>query len=470
MIKSLSATLAITALCSATALGQTLSSPIDAIFKDFATNHAPGCAVGISRGDAPLVAKAYGMADLEHDVPLTPQSVFYMASVSKQFTAMAILLLERDGKLRLEDRARTYIPELPDHASAVTIGQLLNHTSGLRDYLTLSEIAGNPSDFVITERDVLSTLTRQTRLNFEPGTEQVYSNSGYVLLSIIIHRVSERPLDVFARERIFTPLNMHNTRFQHDHASPIPGRAIGYVSKGATWRIANSMLDVVGDGGMYSTVDDMLRWATAFERPEFAPLLTRMQTPGTLTGGRAIASGYGMGLYAGTYRGMSTVYHGGALAGYRTSLLRLPEEKLTVVTLCNTGAANVNRLGQQVAEHYAGARMVSVTLNAGVAPSGAPAAPRQAPTPAIIPRELAQALAGVFYSAELDATYRIVAESDAVTLDLGGGEPIILRAAGPDLVRTPGGLELSPVRDGYGRVTGLTVNAGRVRALGFVKR
>lgn len=206
MIRNLRAAVAMTALCSATACGQAPPSPIDAIFKDVATNYAPGCAVGVARDDAPLVAKAYGMADLEHGVPLTPQSVFYMASVSKQFAAMAILLLERDGKLRLEDRAQTYIPELPDHASAVTIQQLLNHTSGLRDYLTLSEIAGNPSDFVITERDVLSMLARQTRLNFEPGAEHVYSNSGYVLLSIIVQRVSERPLDVFARDRIFCAL------------------------------------------------------------------------------------------------------------------------------------------------------------------------------------------------------------------------------------------------------------------------
>ena len=179
---------------------------VDAIFKDFATDQSPGCAVGATRGDAPLAAKAYGMADLEHGVPLTPQSVFYMASVSKQFTALSILLLERDGKLHLEDRVRTHVPELPDYTAAITIRQLLHHTSGLRDYLTLSSLAGNPPDYVITERGVLNMLARQTRLNFEPGAEHLYSNSGYVLLSIIVHRVAGRPLDEFARERIFTPL------------------------------------------------------------------------------------------------------------------------------------------------------------------------------------------------------------------------------------------------------------------------
>ncbi len=270
----------VAALLGATVFGQAPPQSVDAIFKDFATDQSPGCAVGATRGDAPLTAKAYGMADLEHGVPLTPQSVFYMASVSKQFTALSILLLERDGKLHLEDRVRTHVPELPDYAAAITIRQLLHHTSGLRDYLTLSSLAGNPPDYVITERAVLNMLARQRRLNFEPGAEHLYSNSGYVLLSIIVHRVAGRPLDEFARERIFTPLNMRSTRFQHDHTAPIPGRAIGYIRRSETWRIANSLLDVVGDGGMYSTVDDMLRWATAFERPEFAPLLSRMQTPG----------------------------------------------------------------------------------------------------------------------------------------------------------------------------------------------
>src|SRR5262245_35615555 len=258
------------------ALAQDHPATLDTIFKDLATDHSPGCAVGAARGDAPLAAKAYGMADLEHNIPLTPQSVFYMASVSKQFTALSILLLERDGKLQLDDRARTYVPELPEYAATISIRQLLHHTSGLRDYLTLSGLAGNPPDQVITERSVLNVLARQTRLNFEPGVEHLYSNTGYVLLSMIVHRVSGRPLDEFARERIFTPLGMKNTRFQHDHSTPIPGRAIGYVRRGQSWRIANSMLDVVGDGGMYSTVDDMLRWAAAFERRVVSALRSRL--------------------------------------------------------------------------------------------------------------------------------------------------------------------------------------------------
>jgi CubicO group peptidase (beta-lactamase class C family) len=450
------------ALLGARIFGQAAPPSVEAIFKDFAAD-SPGCAVGATRGGEPLAARAFGTADLEHGVPLTPQSVFYMASVSKQFMALSILLLERDQKLRLDDRVRTYIPELPEHAATITIRQLLHHTSGLRDYLTLSALAGNPPDFVITERAVLNTLARQTKLNFEPGAEHLYSNSGYVLLSIVVHRVSGRPLDEFARERIFTPLGMRSTRFQHDHTVPIPGRAIGYVRRGESWRIANSALDVVGDGGMYSTVDDMLRWAAAFERPEFAPLLSRMQTPGTLGDGKAIGNGYGMGLAQGTYRGLQTVAHGGALAGYRTSFLRLPSEKLTVVTLCNNATANAGRLAPMVAEHYAPAGMSAAAPAAGGPPPQPP--PR---TP--VPRELAAALAGVFYSPELDATYRIVAGTDATTLEAGSNAPVVLSLTAPDRLSAPAVPELAPVRDGAGRITGLTLNAGRVREISFTRR
>jgi CubicO group peptidase (beta-lactamase class C family) len=455
--------LTVFAILGAAAFGQPQpQATVDAVFKDFATDQTPGCAVGAKRAAATLTARAYGMADLEHGVPLTTQSVFYMASVSKQFTALSILLLERDGKLRLDDRIRSYIPELPENGAAITIQQLLHHTSGLRDYLTLSALAGNPPDYVITERAVLNTLARQTRLNFEPGAEHLYSNSGYVLLSIIVHRVTGRPLDEFARERIFTPLNMRSTRFQHDHAAPIPGRAIGYVRRGEAWRIANSMLDVVGDGGMYSTVDDMLRWADAFERPEFAPLLSRMQTAGTLADGRAIANGYGMGLLRGTYRGLPMVAHGGALAGYRTNLFRLPAEKLTIVTLCNNATADVARLAQKVAELYA---------PAGMSPAAASAAagPPQTPPRTPVPDELARAMAGVFYSSELDATYRIVAGPEGATIEVGGNAPIVLGLAGSERLGSPG-RELTPVRDGAGRITGFTLSAGRVRDIAFTKR
>lgn len=459
--------LIVAAVLGSTAFGQAPAPPdsFDAIFKDFATHDSPGCAVGAARSDRPLVTRAYGLADVEHRVQLTPQSVFYMGSVSKQFMALAILLLERDGKLRLDDRVRTYVPELPDYAATITIRHLLHHTSGVRDYLRLSALAGNPSDHVITERSFLSILARQTRLNFEAGSEHLYTNSGYVLLSIVVQRLTGRLLDEFARDRIFTPLNMRSTRFQHDHAVPIPGRASGYVKRGDSWRIANSLLDVVGDGGMYSTVDDMLQWATAFERPEFAPLLSRMQTPGTLDDGRVIANGYGMGLIQGAYRGLPIVSHGGGLAGYRTHFLRVPAEKLAVVVLCNNGGTTGPlRLAQMVAEHYASAGMSAGTAVAdNVPPQAAPGTP--------VPRELREAAAGLFYSDELDVIYRIIAGSDDTSLEVWTNTPVVLSLVGPDRFATPvAGREITLVRDRAGRVTGFALSDGRVRDIAFTRR
>jgi CubicO group peptidase (beta-lactamase class C family) len=439
------------------------TADLDAIFRDIGRDRTPGCAVGIARAGVPIATKAYGMANLEHGLALTPQSVFYMASVSKQFLALSVLLLERDGKLRLDDRVRTHVPELPEHTAAITIGQLLHHTGGLRDYLTLFALAGHPPDYVITERAVLRMLARQTRLNFEPGSEHLYSNSGYVLLSIVVHRVSGQPLDTFARARIFGPLGMTSTRFQHDHNDPVPARATGYVRRGDAWAIANSALDVVGDGGLYSSIDDMMRWTAAWARPEFAPLLSRMGTPGTLADGRPIPNGYGMGLSRGTYRGLETIAHGGALVGYRTVLLRLPARDLTIVTLCNTATANTARLAQLIAEGYAGA---------GMTPAPAEAAPGpQLPASSPVSRDLGLALAGDYYASELDATYRIAVNGDRVTVESGTRAPVALESLGKDRFRAPpSGAELLATRDAGGRVTGLTLNAGRVRGIVFARR
>jgi CubicO group peptidase (beta-lactamase class C family) len=377
--------------------------------------------------------------------------------VSKQFQALAVLLLEQDGRLRLDDPVRRYVPELPAHAAAITLRQLLNHTGGLRDYLMLASLAGRPSDFVITERAVLEALARQRQLNFAPGSEHLYSNSGYVLLSLVVQRVSGQRLDDFARARIFTPLGMGQTRFQHDHTALVPGRANGHAREGGAWHLANSLLDVVGDGGLYTSVEDLLRWGAAFDHPAYAPLLRRMGTPDSLADGRPIANGYGMGLSRSTHRGVTVVAHGGALAGYRTHFLHLPGEGLAVAVLCNTATANPSRLATQVME-----RLTTQAL-APQAPPAAATLAVAAPVPPV-PAAWARAVAGTYHSDELDARYRLALAGDTLTLTVGETPPFALALLGEDRVGARG-LELTPVRDGAGRVTGLLLAAGRVRGL-----
>jgi CubicO group peptidase (beta-lactamase class C family) len=359
----------IAAVCSAAAVAQPAAqSPdaqIDAVFSAF-NKTTPGCAVGVAKDGKPLFSKGYGMADLEHGAPITPKTMFYMASVSKQFTALTVLMLAKEGKLALTDRVKKYVPELPASADKITVYQLLTHTSGVRDYFTLGGLAGLPAETSYTDDLVLRMLGRQQGLNFEPGTQFLYSNSGYVLLSIIVKRVTGQPLNAVARGKVFGPLGMTTTLFQHDHTHPIPEKAIGYVPQAGAWRISNSPLDVVGDGGLYSSIDDMFRWMANFDAPKVgADSLTVMEEPGKLSNGKTIE--YGMGLAPGAYRGLKVIDHSGGLAGYRTEDMWFPSQRLGVVVLCNNGAANATVLGQRVADVFL-----------KDAPQPAPAGPGQA--------------------------------------------------------------------------------------------
>ena len=348
-------------------LAQTQEASIDKLFAAY-QGLSPGCAVGVSQGGKVLLSKAYGIADLEHSVPLTTKSLFYMASVSKQFAAMSVLMLADEGKIRIEDSIRKTIPELPEYAADITLYHLLTHTSGVRDYLTLGSVAGRPGIF--TDDSTLRLLSRQKALNFPPGSEFLYSNSGYVLLSLVVKRTTQKNLDAFAREKIFAPLEMTSTRFQHDYSALIPGKVNGYERRAGAWYVSNSLLSVVGDGGLYSSVEDMLRWADNFDSGKVgAKQLVTMSTAGKLSNGKEIP--YGMGLVPSTYRGLSILEHTGALAGYRTSFLRFPSERLSVVCLCNSGAANAGQLARRVAEEFLASK---ITTTATVtAPAARPA-------------------------------------------------------------------------------------------------
>jgi CubicO group peptidase (beta-lactamase class C family) len=388
------------------------ASRIDSIFALY-TAGMPGCAVGVERSGRTLYAKAFGVADLQSGRALTPQSRIYMASVSKQVTAMAVLLLVQDGKLRLSQSIRDIVPELPDYASKVTIAQLLNHTSGVRDYFTLGELSAIPGSHAYTEGDVLRLLSLQKGLNFEPGSEFLYSNSGYVLLSIVVHRVSGRTLNDFATARIFTPLGMTHSRFQHDHNAPIPEKANGYQLDGGHWEVANSNLDLTGDGGLYSSVEDMLKWLSNLDHPAVGKSpLAIMRTPGRLNDGSA--TGYGMGLETTVFRGLEVIEHGGALAGYRTADWWFPQHELGVVVLCNNGEARTGQLAGQVATLF---------LDGDTKPASVPVA--------LQPNERTRQFAGLYRGSPgnyVEFGFRdgkLVALPDLVLIEIAPGEFII---------------------------------------------
>ncbi|HTQ57383.1 MAG TPA: serine hydrolase domain-containing protein [Bryobacteraceae bacterium] len=314
------------------------------------------------------------MADLDHDIPINPQTVFHVASISKQFTAAAILLLAQEHKLSLDDDIRKYLPELPDFGARITIGHLIHHTSGLRDQWDLLGLAGwRYSLDLITDDDVLSLIYRQKDLNFKPGEKHVYCNTGYTLLGQIVKRVSGQSLREFTTDRIFRPLGMHSTHFRDDHAEIVKHIAYGYVDGegGKGYRLSVTNFDTVGATSLLTTVEDLALWDENFYHPRVGgpELVAEQLRRGKLNNGKELD--YASGLVIGKYRGQPTVDHGGADAGYRADLLRFPEQHFSVACLCNKGEINPGDLTRKVADVYL-AEQFKEPPDAGAEPAAKP--------------------------------------------------------------------------------------------------
>lgn len=297
--------------------------------------------------------KAYGLADLEHSVAITPQTIFEAGSVSKQFTAAAVLLLAKDGKLSLDDPARKYIPELLDYGSPLTIRHLLTHTSGLRDWGSVVEIAGSPRwSRVYTHADVLEIVGRQRALNFFPGTQWSYSNTGYNLAAIVVSRVSGVSFEEFTRRRMFEPLGMMDTSWDVDHTRVVPRRAVGYSEQTDGFHTFIAFEDVYGNRGLLTTVGDLLKWNENFVSPKVGDLafVRELEQPGRFSDGRR--HNYAFGLFVGERNALREISHGGGTAGYRADLVRYPDQQVSVAVLCNVTTANATDYSRAVADLY----------------------------------------------------------------------------------------------------------------------
>ncbi|HEX4960060.1 MAG TPA: serine hydrolase domain-containing protein [Thermoanaerobaculia bacterium] len=349
-----------------------LAKSVDAVFADYAKPGSPGCSLAVIREGGIVYEKGYGLANVEHSVPIDPrQTVFDIGSTSKQFTAASILLLAQDGKLSLDDDVHKFLPELPDYGTPVTLRHLLHHTSGMRDYINVMGMGGINVEDWTTDDDALAAIVRQKTLDFKPGSEHSYSNSGYFLLSQVIKRVSGKTLRELAQERIFTPLGMTNTRILDDHTAIVPHRASSYAPlPTGGFGVQASNWEQTGDGGVQTTVEDLAKWDRNFYQPKVggAWLIEQLQTKGTLNDGETID--YARGLFVGIYRGLRRVSHGGAWAGYRADLVRFPDQKLSVITLCNLASTNPTALAQRVADLY-----LADKLGPLPAPPSAPASP-----------------------------------------------------------------------------------------------
>lgn len=325
---------------------------VDALFAKW-TSTTPGCAVGVSSGGTIVLEKAYGMADLEHDVPNIADTIFEAGSVSKQFTAAAVLLLAREGKLSLDDPARKYIPELPDYGWPLTIRHMLQHTSGLRDWGEIENVAGWPrTSRVYTHAHVLDIVSRQKALNFEPGTKWSYCNTGYNLAAIIVSRVSGQPFADFCRQRIFEPLGMTHTSWRDDFRRVVKGRAIAYDAVKDGYRQDMPFENIHGNGGLLTTVGDLLRWNenAVAQKVGDAEFLREELQPGRFNGGTP--HDYAMGLFIRSFVGLREVNHSGSTAGYRAYLTRYPDQHVSVAVLCNVSSGTAERYAHGVAALY----------------------------------------------------------------------------------------------------------------------
>src|ERR1043165_5739911 len=316
---------------------------------------APGCAAAVSLNGDVVFEKAFGLADLEHNVPNTPQTIFESGSVAKQFTAAALVLLQQDGKLSIDDPVRKYIPELPDYGAPLTIRHLLNHTAGLRDWGSVISLTGaGRGDRVINQDLAFDIITHQRALDFKPGAEYSYSNSGYTLAAIIIERVSKQKYPAFIEERLFKPLGMKNSSWRDDYQRIVPNRAQAYAREGnGPWRLNMPFMNVYGNGGMLTTVGDWMKWNAMLDSQSLgAPLVTALQTQGVLNDGRKIA--YALGLTIDTYKGMKDVSHGGATAGYQTFLARYPDNKVSVGVMCNGTSPSAGGIATEITDQIFG--------------------------------------------------------------------------------------------------------------------
>ncbi len=394
-------------VASVSVLAQT--AQVDALLAGWNKTDSPGCALGVIRDGKLVYQRGYGMANLEHNVPLTSDTVFYIASTSKQFTAMGVALLVTQGRIALTDDIHKYVPELPRWEQPVTVAHLVHHTSGIPDFFALTPLAGRRLEDTMTDDDVLALLVRQPALNFKPGEQFQYSNSGYFLLGIIVSRITGKSLRTFAEESFFQPLGMRDTHFHDDRTMIVPKRATGYVPKAGGYGIFATLFDRVGDGGVMTTITDLVKWDQNFYDAKVGgqAMIDLALTPGTLNNGTKLD--YAFGLFVRDYRGLKQISHGGIYNGFRADLIRFPAQKFSVACLCNLYNIDVSKLAQSVADIYLAGQYTKPELV-------------EAPPAAItLPAAELQRRVGTYFAPENGATINLTfADGKLIAAILGG--------------------------------------------------
>ena len=444
---------------------------VDAIFADLAGDR-PGAAVAVLMGGEVVHRAGYGTAHLDHGIPITPETVFDIASISKQFGAIAALLLENEGKLDLDADVRGYVPELPDFGAVITARHLIHHTSGIRDWPHTMALGGIGFTDVISFEKILRMLYRQEAINFEPNSEYAYSNTAYNLLARVIEVQSGMTFREYTESRIFGPLGMTRTHFSDDYLEVVPGRAESYAPMGAAggeaagegFQRMPNQLTALASSSLHTSIDDFVRWMRNYETAQVGgeEMLQTMLRPGVLTNGDTLD--YAHGLAVGEYRGLPTFGHGGSWVGYRTNFVRFPEQNLSIAVFCNVSDCDPAGRARRVAEVYIGDLM---------APE--PEVPEPEPDaegPSLTADQLRE-YEGSYRSPELDSTYDLEVDAEGrLVATHWRNDPSVLSPAGEDEFTGDQWFlpEVRFVRDGAGRLSAFTVTGVRVRDLIFERR
>ncbi|KPK75392.1 MAG: hypothetical protein AMJ79_11345 [Phycisphaerae bacterium SM23_30] len=442
-----------------------MEARVDEVFGRF-NEETPGAALAVIKDGQVVYKKGYGTAQLEYGAAIGPDTVFHVASVSKQFTAFAILLLAEEGKLSLDDDIREYLPEVGDLGKTITIRHLVHHTSGLRDQWVLLRMAGWRMDDVITTEHILKLVQRQQELNFEPGAEHLYCNTGYTLLAEIVARVSGQSFREWTAEHIFEPLGMTNTHFHDDHEMIVKNRAYSYRPvrdqgyKKAVLSFAN-----VGATSLFTTAEDLAQWLLNFEEKKVgsAGVFEQMHKQGILNNAEEI--NYAFALNIGEYKGLKTVGHSGSDAGFRSYAARFPQQRFGVVVLSNVSNSNPSGLARQVADIYLADEITEEEPRSRQRRS--PETKEQEPI-TLSEEELAE-YAGYYLSEELDTTYRFIVREGQLTALHQRHSDISMRVNGEDEFR--GGVlgTVRFTRNKENQIDGFRATSGRVRNLRFDK-
>ena len=429
--------------------GDARTKQVDKFFSFWDRPGSPGASVAVWHQGNMVYSKGIGNAQLEYDIPNTPETIFHAASISKQFTAFSILMLADEGKLSLDDDIRKHVHEVPDLGKKITLRHLMHHTSGMRDQWELFLLSGGRLDDAITQQNILSLVSRQRELNFDPGEEFLYCNTGYTLLAEVVARTTKQSFKHWTAKNLFEPLGMENTHFHDDNSQNVPGRSYSYIARGAGFRKMALNFSNAGATSLFTTPEDLVRWTRNLNTGKVGgqAVIEQMMKPGKLNNGKEL--NYGSGLTYWKQKGFGAFGHSGSDAGYLCKITCFPEQDLIIAIMSNVRNCPVDPLTARIADLYL--------------PD-----PQGEPTTKTVSKVDFQQYTGRYYSEEVDTSYTVVLSEDKLEIQHWRHGSITLKHAEGDDFTCRGIFQKARfVRDEKGAVAELLISTGRVRNLRF---